>query len=392
MNPFVNSAGWGNGAYGIGPCGHGPWMTAPFTPTQRYVDDQEYRVDVVRMEDASEQRYLLSRAPARRFSYEFPDVDSGGTAAVESWYHATGGSFARFWTLNHRTGFSYVAVFEDAIQRQRGTAMRMHIGGFTLRVARAMSYAEAVRRDQAMVYLRLGYESDSGPWTATSVAISNSGYQALTCWGVKMNLDNLPRAYPDMGLLVGDPNGAMAVNCTGTYVTCETVGNIATNTAPVFMEAWVQPTGGAGYPVTAGYPTIGNVRAQLYGEYGIRISSGRPQFHIDNLGRGVAEYVATGSDVLSPTQRHHLVGGRVGSSCCLYVNGTLVASTICPELMSMLTSARFMIGGYFNATAGAPVVSSGAFIGTIDEFALYTSSLTGRQIREHYLIGIGATA
>lgn len=81
---------------------------------------------------------------------------------------------------------------------------------------------------------------------------------------------------------------------------------------------------------------------------------------------------------------YHVVGTYDGTTLSLYVDGKLVSTS--PSTVSLRATTKPLRVG--DLDAGTQTNSH--FVGDVDEFAVYTSVLTARQVRAHYLAGAPA--
>lgn len=105
----VNSMGFGSAPCGLGPFGHGPWLTFPHTSDYGYGVEDTYAVDVMRAVDGSEQRALRSRQRGRTLTFNFTTADSSQIADVRSFLMAAEGPVWRFRVMEQSTQ-RYVVV------------------------------------------------------------------------------------------------------------------------------------------------------------------------------------------------------------------------------------------------------------------------------------------
>jgi len=233
-----------------------------------------------------------------------------------------------------------------------------------------MTYAATVVADTPMMYARLG-----GTTFATATAdASGSGRNGTSVY--------LGVLYGQTGLLpVADPtDSACLFSGSGGALVWASASWL--NVASVTLEAWIRPT------------NLSSDRAILDRDHGtgrqfqFRVSGGKLQLIYWTVASGVNPVFATGATTLTVNTTYHVVAtydaatgtGRV------YVNGVQDASTTgAVSNLAASGSNPFAVGGSYGG--GGAVPSSGPFLGTIDEAAVYGGALSAARVLAHYTAG-----
>ena len=245
----------------------------------------------------------------------------------------------------------------------------------TVTVAAASStYANSVLADGASQYWRFG--ETTGTTAYDSAALANMTEQAGITRGTA-------------GAVPGDTAVTANGTATGRAVTTATVTSPLTTFS---IETWVRTTSTAG-GVIAQYGEenppldVGNTDKVLYVDSGGRVSFG--------LSLRGADRVTRYTTVRSPApvnngQWHHVVGTVGPGGTTLYVDGAQVAGN------ASLISGNPRVGPAFWAigtgllTNAPDAPSSTALNGSIDELAVYPTTLTSAQVANHYAAATGA--
>lgn len=236
-----------------------------------------------------------------------------------------------------------------------------------------MSYSSEVLADTPLMYARLG-----GTTFATATAdVSGNGRNGSSVY--------LFLSYGQPGLLVSDPTDNA---CTFTGSGAGLVWDTATwlNVNSLTLEAWVRPT------------NITSDRGIMDRDHGsgrqfqFRVSSGKLQFIYWTVASGANPVFVTGATTLTVNTTYHVAAtydaatgtGRV------YVNGVQDASTTAAvSNLAASASKPFAVGNSYGG-GGAPSPTSGPFLGTIDEAAIYGTALSAARILAHYNTGVTA--
>jgi hypothetical protein len=173
------------------------------------------------------------------------------------------------------------------------------------------------------------------------------------------------------GGIAGDPDTAVGFNAAASQYMRVPYG-AALNPSVFTVEAWANVTGGAGT-----YRTVLGGRSDPPSGYSLYASSlDTWQFYVGN---GSSSWqVVDGGPVASGW--HHVVGSYDGATARLFVDGVLVGSktTAFVPNSSQIFTVGMNDGGW-----------TYPFAGTIDEVAVYNTSLSAATIQNHYNIGSG---
>jgi Concanavalin A-like lectin/glucanases superfamily/Fibronectin type III domain len=212
-------------------------------------------------------------------------------------------------------------------------------------------YSAEVVADSPVSYWRLGESSGT-------VAADARGVNP----GVYANSPTLGQA----SLLSADTtNKAVAFDGTNDNVR---VANSATLglSSPLSLEAWIKPSS---LPASGAFASI-LTKAE---SYSLQFNGPRLEFTI--MQNGARRRLQAPSGAIVAGQTYHVVGTYDGATQRLYVNGAQVASAALSGPASASANAL-----YVGAWNGA----SEFFKGTIDEVAVYGSTLSAARVSAHY--------
>jgi Concanavalin A-like lectin/glucanases superfamily len=219
-------------------------------------------------------------------------------------------------------------------------------------------YADDVFKDSPAGYWRLGEASGS----TLKDAADNANFGAYT-------------ASPTLGV-AGAPTGttdtAVTFNGTTQYASVPYTGQL--NPASFTVEAWAKPTGGTG--------TARTVVASQDTNKGYLLGIGTDNKWRFTIGTGSATTVVTSTNTVTLSSWAHVVGTYDGSTATLYVNGLSTGTPATSVTVSANTTRPLGIGA--TDTGGT---WAGFFPGSIDEAAVYSSSLSSTRVQAHYLMG-----
>ncbi|GAA4373697.1 PKD domain-containing protein [Paeniglutamicibacter cryotolerans] len=179
------------------------------------------------------------------------------------------------------------------------------------------------------------------------------------------------------GALTGVTNPAVTFNgnTSSTYGWISSVNSV-TNPGPYSIETWFKTTSTEGGTIAS----FGNQRSQLSSQHDRKI-------FLLNSGQLVfgtypgAEARATSTASYNDNKWHHVVATQGDAGMMLYVDGSLVGNN------PATTAENYT--GYWKA--GAETTWSGTnrtwFIGSLDEFAVYSYPLSTASVQEHYRLG-----
>jgi PKD repeat protein len=184
------------------------------------------------------------------------------------------------------------------------------------------------------------------------------------------------------GAIIGDADGAVSVDGTSTGMASNMFGQLQDAPSVFSVEAWIKTTTTSGGDIVG----FGNLQSGNSGS-----STADRRLYMDNAGHLVfgviggngTKYTAVSSGTYNDGTYHHVAGAFSASGLSLFVDGRRVA-------VNRGTSTAKAYQGYWrigqDTTSGwSPAPSSSAFIGTIDDVAVYSSTLTPKQISKHYV-------
>jgi hypothetical protein len=385
---LTNTMGFGYGPFGLGTFGEGPWPTAPFTSAYPTGETFHYLVTAHRFDDLSEQRVLGADRPRRELRVTYGRVDSADAAAIRSWYAAATGPLGRFVAVNHRTAVPYVVRVSDSVLGTlRGPGPAQTVPALTLAVSRPYPYGLVVLADSPVCYWRLNDTTDQN----TAWGINSPAHLRMQVAVVSFGAPSLVRDEPTTTAAGFAPGGAYLQTPWVAGTVLDALGSGA-----LTIECWAAPTTvlsdqalgplglwglvdqlGAGATVASrGFALAlaapGRVSARFYGPNGTLVLTSPP---------GVVQAQA-------PT---HLVAtlARAGAAAqgALWVNGLLVASAQVAALGPCTNSAGLALGLTSSAAPGATGLGFAAYLGTLQDVALYRQALPAERIQLHYRVG-----
>ncbi|MFL5868821.1 MAG: LamG-like jellyroll fold domain-containing protein, partial [Thermoleophilaceae bacterium] len=215
-------------------------------------------------------------------------------------------------------------------------------------------YAAAVTADNPVSYWRLGETSGS---SALDQQSKNPGTYLNS---------------PTLGApsLLGSDTTNKAVTFDGTNDQVRIANSTSLQlSSPITLEAWIKPTS---LPAAGSFASV-VTKAETYS---IQFNGPRLEFTIMQF--GVRKRLQAASGAIVAGQTYHVVGTYDGTTQRLYINGAQVASAA-------------LTGGATSSTN--PVVigswdgSQEFFQGTIDEVAVYGTSLSAARALAHYTAG-----
>lgn len=226
------------------------------------------------------------------------------------------------------------------------------------------AYATAVLADKPTLYWRLGDFASSGGTLKDSSGNGRDGSGSAN--GV----------FPEASLIAGDPDGALRLTA-GTGLERTADADLSFEGQAAFtLECWVK----IGAATVNGAPLVSrseNAGGQPRG-YALYLEGSRPFIgRYDGAGNGAAH---SSPSALTPDVPHHVVGLYDGKALRIYVDGTD---------KDFSNNAAALTARSLAFTVGRTSDASGAFVGTIDEVALYAYALPAARIAEHYRVGAG---
>lgn len=289
---------------------------------------------------------------------------SNNNAAWQTFNYTTTGSFATSisWNLNNATyggnssaGLKTVYVqFHDSSGKwgpSQTDTINLTTG------TQSSPYAQAVLADGPAGYWRLD------ELAGTSAADATGGAQTGT-------YVNGP-ALGVTGLLAAESNDrAVTFNGSNNYMSVPTSGALSP-TAAVSVEAWIKPSG---LPATGSFVSV----VTKPEAYSLQFNGSRLEFTI--MQNGVRQRLLAPVGAIVAGQTYQLVGTYDGTTQRLYINGALSTSQALTGAVS--TSANPLTVGSWGA--------SEVFQGTIDEPAVYATTLSASRILAHFTTGAGS--
>jgi concanavalin A-like lectin/glucanase superfamily protein/fibronectin type III domain protein len=219
-------------------------------------------------------------------------------------------------------------------------------------------YAAAVAADNPVSHWRLGETSGSS-------AADQKGANP----GVYLNAPTLGAAS-----LLGSDTANKAVGFDGANDEVSVANSPTLNlSSPVTLEAWIKPTA---LPAAGSFASV-LTKAE---SYSLQFNGPRLEFTIMQF--GVRKRLQAPSGAIQTGTGYHVVGTHDGTTQRLYVNGTEVANAPLSGGATSSSSGLF-IGSW---DGGMEFMS-----GTIDEAAVYGSTLSASRVGAHYTAGSGVT-
>jgi PKD repeat protein len=181
------------------------------------------------------------------------------------------------------------------------------------------------------------------------------------------------------GAITGDPDTAVSVDGTATGMAAQMYGQLLDAPAAFSVEAWIRTTSTSGGEIVGfGTLTAGNsgiTDRRLY-----MTNNGKVVFGMSDPTRKKFTISSPGS--YNNGAYHHVVGTFSSAGMALYVDGARVANT------ASITQGRVYQGywrlGQDSMSGWSPQPASSAFVGTIDDVAVYGGALTATQVARHF--------
>jgi len=215
-------------------------------------------------------------------------------------------------------------------------------------------YNAAVIADSPVSYWRLG---------------EASGTAAADERGVNAGTYNNSPTLGQTSLLPSDTsNKAVAFDGTNDNVKIANSASLGLS-SPLTLEAWIKPTL---------LPSSGNFASVLTKAESYSLQFNGPRLEFTIMQSGTRKRLQAPVGAIAAGQAYHVVGTYDGATQRLYVNGTQVASTALTGAASATTSPLYL--GSWNG-------SEEFFKGTIDEVAVYGSTLSAARVAAHYEAG-----
>lgn len=226
------------------------------------------------------------------------------------------------------------------------------------------SYSGAVLTDAPAGYWRLGETS------GTAIGDS-SGFGRAGTWSAAPTRS--------AGLLTSDTDGAVTLAGVITGQVLYDSGMDAPSALTV--EAWIKSTASGS---TFNYAILDrDVLSNRVWQFRMS-SAGKLQFV--TIGGSMGVVTATSTRSINDGSAHHVAATFDGSNLRLYIDGTL-ETTVAAVGAFTTNTTRLGIGVNNSGNGNAAV---GQFVGTIDEAAYYTHTLSATRIAAHYAAGIAS--
>jgi hypothetical protein len=178
--------------------------------------------------------------------------------------------------------------------------------------------------------------------------------------------------FGQVGALRGSMGGAASFDGTTGYVSAPTTG-LPTANAVWSLEAWIKISA-----LTAGTQIIVN-----FGTWAVTRAA--PHLAINSSG---GAYCGTyfgdtaASGALGTTAWHHVMGTWDGTTLRCYVDGTQTATA---------TPGALLVALHGMAIGSSETLTTTYFNGTIDEVAVYNTTLSAARVTAHYNAGLSTT-
>ena len=223
------------------------------------------------------------------------------------------------------------------------------------------SYAQRVKADGATHQWRLG--SAAG---ATSDPDTVAGLTMTTTSGT---------TFGAAGALPRDTN--TAVTMSGSASTAATTSAAGATS----IEAWFKTSSGAGGALV-GFGSAERSGPSVVGDRVVYLNSAGRLSFAEHPGGRAAAVATTSPKSYADGAWHQLVAVNTGTGQQLYVDGTRVAVSTTTSVPS--AAGRWYVGG--GTASDLPDRSTGTYSGSLDEVSVYSSALTGPQVRNHFLL------
>lgn len=304
-------------------------------------------------------------------------ADATGAQAYTG-YWRVGGDNVGGWP---NTGSGYlngsitdVAVYDTVLTRDQVNAHRVASGRTSaLPAAPADNYGKAVFDLDPTLYWRLG--ETSGTTAADAGRDGSPGtYNTAGTNSIQRN---------QAGALNGVSNGAIrftsAKNFAGTWTNRQTVisNRQYSNPTSYALEGWFKTTSTGGGKLI-GFGNSNSNTTNASGSYDRHVymdGSGKLMFGTYNGSSNIL--TAPGS--YRDGAWHYVVAQQSATGMQLFVDGVLAAS-------NNVTNAQDY-SGYWRLGGDSGWTGDPFWVGTIDEFAVYTGPLTEQQVQQHYMLG-----
>jgi hypothetical protein len=147
------------------------------------------------------------------------------------------------------------------------------------------------------------------------------------------------------------------------------------------IEAWFKTSSTAGGALV-GFGSAERAGPGVTGDRVVYLRSTGQLTFAEHPGGRAAAATTTSSKSYADGQWHQLVAVNTGAGQQLYVDGTRVAVSTTTTIPS--AAGRWYLGG--GTASDLPDRPTGTYSGSLDEVAVFSSALTGPQVRDHYLL------
>jgi hypothetical protein len=284
------------------------------------------------------------------------------TTADSTFFNVPGLSFVDTGLAPGSTHTYYVRATDPFNNAQNGPTS----ASVTVAASSPNAYVSDVLADGASHYWRLGEATGQlADWAGTTSL--NAGTTVTR--GVA-------------GAINGDSDTAVSVDGTSTGMASLAYGQLLDAPSTGTVEAWISTTTIKG-GLIAGF---GNLQGGNSGS-----STADRRLYMDNSGHVVfgvigangTKYTAVSGGTYNDGTYHHIAGSFSASGISLFVDGKRVA------VNRNVTSEKAYQGywriGQDVVSGWSPLPSSSAFIGTIDDVAVYPTALSTAQVAKHFV-------
>jgi len=174
-------------------------------------------------------------------------------------------------------------------------------------------------------------------------------------------------------LVKSDPDAAMRFNGTSQYVAVPDAASLRFG-ANLSLEAWLKPTS---LPAAGAFASI-VTKAE---SYSLQFNGPRLEFTV--MQSGVRRRLQAPAGAIVAGSTYHVVGTYDGSTQRLYVNGSQVASATLTGVATSTTNP-LRIASWNGAKE--------FFAGTLDEVAVYGTTLSAARVAAHFSAGTGGAS
>jgi hypothetical protein len=219
-------------------------------------------------------------------------------------------------------------------------------------------YNAAVTADSPVSYWRLGEAS------GTAAADERGANPGVYTNGPTLGQTSL--------LAADTASKAVALDGSNDHVKIASSATLGLS-SPLSLETWIKPTS---------LPTTGSFASILTKAESYSLQFNGPKLEFTIMQNGTRRRLQAPAGAIVAGQAYHLVGTYDGTTQRLYINGTQVASAALSG-SATVNSNPLVIGSWNGAEE--------FFKGTIDEVAVYGSTLSAARVAAHYQAGSGTS-